>query len=329
LFYSGQHLEWLGPFPRLLGGYHNVHIASHLMILFAVTGLFQFRVATHSWHKLLLFLFIAGALFFHINTFVRTTTVGLLVYLATLLYVQRRIDILFTLIIVVFAVYTQSEFVGERFGEIETLLTQDRTLEQDSMGSGRVGFYRRGIVEFLSRPLFNIIFGLGLAESMDLGKYQHDIHSDYLFLLFSMGPGGLLLYLWMQVRVVLGAVWVRKFSSDVWERKFAEHVVALNALVMLVNAISNSYVTRLTAGWIFWGTCGILLATETDLRVRLAKAAAATKEIVKGAPAIAGNWDPAFAPSIGKRNIDVTRGERPGLGRHWKPLNPPKSSGKE
>ena len=211
----------------------------------------------------------------------------------------------------------------ERYGEIFNFFVEGQTTESDRIGSGRVGIYRRGWNEFISRPLFNLMFGVGMMESMNLGKYRHDIHSDYLYLLFSLGPGGLLIYLWIQVRTVLAAFWVRTHSKSEWCRKFAEHVICLNAAAVVVNMISNSYVTRLSPGWIFMGMCGLLLGIEADLRRQLLAEHRATPPEPSDKLTPTGVWSADFQGIPESRQLEYLRGARPGLSRYWKPLNGP------
>jgi hypothetical protein len=251
---------------RLQGGYKNIHNTAHIMALFAVFALFQASVTKRAWERIGYLIIGAGALWFHTMTYVRTTTVGLLVYIFVLLLVARRYTSVLVGVVALGLFYASSEFTVERYGEIFKFFFEEHTAETSKFGSGRIRMWANGFNYYITRPLMNVVFGLGMSESMTLGKFRLDIHSDYLVLLFGLGPGGLLIYLWIQLRTVLGALWIRANSDDKWARNFATHIIALNALVFVTNLISNSFVTRLTPGWIFMGSCGLLLAVEADTR---------------------------------------------------------------
>lgn len=307
--------------PRLLGGYKNIHTAAHLTAIFLVFAMFNYSVSEGVLKRSFCVLVGVVALWFHTLTHVRTTTLGLLVYIFVLLLLRRQYHWLLLGILGVSSLYLFSPDVQDRYAEVFALVFDSRSADTLRIGSGRVFLWTRAFNFYITRDPVSILFGIGMGEGLTMaGTYKEDVHSDYLVLLFGLGPAGLLIYLWIQTRVILGCYWVRARSEDLWTKCYTEHMIAFNGLVFATNLLSNSYVTRLSAGWTFMAACGLLLGLEWEIRQKMREGVIAPESGRGQAPP--GN--PGLLPGAGSRAWDAAAGPMPSkyIDPRWLPLNP-------
>lgn len=166
--------------------------------------------------------------------------------------------------------------VAETVTEVETVagqeqesLSANRPILQD-LGTltGRTQHYR-GVVKMVSEHPDILFRGTRVS---DLSMVMHYIggvntHNAYLQVLVNMGFVGLLIAIWFTFR----AFWVAVRVVFVHEKRstFADKLLAVLPLLLLINAITESYVfTELTPyyNFIFFLTLGYAMAHERTLR---------------------------------------------------------------
>jgi len=155
--------------------------------------------------------------------------------------------------------------------------SEDTLIDARKLGSGRWGLWSESFREYIRQPLGDIILGLGLGKHWELTQAaynpfievqggQVDTHSDYLGLLFQLGPIALGCYLYLQYQVVKFGSWLAKNAPDKFTRELGGLAAAMSISVFITNTISNGFVNRTTLGWLFWGIAGLMLAAM--LRVK-------------------------------------------------------------
>ena len=276
----------LAGYNRLLGGYKNLRHHGMMMMLMASLAGFWFYQADDRRLRLAALGYAGAASLCLYLTYIRTGLLAFAAFVISFLYISRRRRELGLVLALGALVAVLSPEIQDRFKDIVLVFTMDGDDmfgESRKLGSGRMGLWTDSFNEYLHRPLGDIILGLGLGKHWILTQAaynpftivqdgQVDTHSDYLGLLYQLGPIALGCYLLMQLRIVqLGRALARR-STDAFTRDLGALAAALSVAVFVTNTISNGFVNRTTLGWFFWGIAGLMLAAHMRMQEEHQKA---------------------------------------------------------
>ena len=279
-FSAGQMNQYtLHGYDRLLGGYKNLHNMA-LMTLFFTTIWILWMGQVRSWLVTSLLLIITGAAAFTMyKSYIRTSVLGLGVFVLALIFFHRRYRLLAASMVLGFFAIMSSPEIQDRFSDIWLLFDNESlTLDKRAIGSGRWGLWTMSMAEYLRMPVWDQVLGPGLGQHLVLTLdfvrqfhtrkgFQLDPHNDMLLLLYQIGPFGVLIYLWMQWKVLKVAAEVRILAAG---ERFATHLAAyasaMTVMVFVTNIVNNSFVHRTSPGWYYWCICGLLFAEYGHLK---------------------------------------------------------------
>jgi hypothetical protein len=243
LLLAGQPYEHvLHGWPRLLGAYGNLHTHAASMAVFSAT-LAPLAVLRRSWGTGLL---AAGASVCLLATWVR----GSLAWAVLALVLAQRGRGRGLLLLGLAAVGLVA--LRERWTDLWALLTLTPPEGGwGALGSWRIRIWTESLTGFLAGPPAEIWLGRGLGGHFGLHRHLEP-HSDWLSLLYQLGPGGLLL--WLGANVALLRALLR-----------SRHPVAPIAFGLLGSAILTALVTndllfRPTPLWWTYGVAGLALS---------------------------------------------------------------------
>ena len=264
----------LAGYNRLLGGYKNLRHHGMMMMLMASLAGFWIYQARDGRLKLVALGYAGAATMCLYLTYIRTGLLAFAAFIVSFLYIsQRRRELGVVLAVGALATILSPE-IQDRFKDIVLVFTmgeEDMFGENRKLGSGRIGLWTDSFNEYLRQPLGDIILGLGLGKHWVLTQAaynpfvivqegQVDTHSDYLGLLYQLGPIALGCYLMMQLRVLQLGFALARSRADSFIRDLGALAAALSIAVFVTNTISNGFVNRTTLGWFFWGIAGLALA---------------------------------------------------------------------
>lgn len=264
----------LAGYNRLLGGYKNLRHHGMMMMLMASLAGFWFYQANDRRLRLIALVYVGAASLCLYLTYIRTGLLAFAAFVISFLYISQRRRELGLVLATGALVAILSPEIQDRFKDLVLVFTMngdDMFGESRKLGSGRMGLWTDSFNEYLHRPLGDIILGLGLGKHWILTQAaytsftivqdgQVDTHSDYLGLLYQLGPIALGCYLLMQLRIVqLGYILARRSPSS-FSRDLGALAAALSVAVFVTNTISNGFVNRTTLGWFFWGIAGLMIA---------------------------------------------------------------------
>ncbi|MBT3219213.1 MAG: O-antigen ligase family protein [Proteobacteria bacterium] len=269
---TGQMQEmWLDGYFRLRGGYHNIHNAAHTMAFFFCLSLFV--AATRTSKKEIAAILAFGGLCFILMflTYVRTPMLGIAAFIPVFLLVERRWGLLALSVGAGLMAFAYNSTVAERFGDVFLFFSSAQPDQMGQLGSGRIGVWLDSLEDFVRYPMFSLLFGVGMRGPLILGQEGLDSHNDYLLLLYTFGPIGVMTHLLFQVHVFFNCLWLRRHSIDPWVYHFANFNIALGVMVIVTNIVSSSYVTRINIAVFFWSLGGMVYGCVLDEKRRLFK----------------------------------------------------------
>ena len=264
---------------RLVGGYANLH--NHALFLLVLNVLLFYWVTQlkRPQHKAIALVLQAAALLCLYSTYVRTALTGFLVFMIVFLYLEKRYELLSLAVLAAVAMVVTNETMQDRFSDIVAVFGSGDSLgSKRTLGSGRFGIWTSSFQEFVSQPPADIVLGLGLGGHYEMTDMYADLyrskaksenldsHNDYLSLLYQLGPIALVCYLSLQVTVLRIGMLLHRRAKDLWTRRWARFMVALTCVTFVTNSLSNSFIQRVTAAWLFWGGVGVLFACWREER---------------------------------------------------------------
>ncbi len=272
----------LDGYGRLVGGYHNLHTHALMMMLFACIGLFWLLYARRVGTSVVFALYLLGALVALYFSYVRTAQLGLLVCVVVYLVLSKRHGLAFSLVAMVGVAMISSATLQDRFDDLWQFFSSS-VYESDrlQLGSGRWALWSVSMSEYLKYPIGDIFLGLGLGKQHLLTEPLYSVHyytpsvgyidphNDYLSLMYQMGPTALICYIIFQVQVMRSGLELGRIGRSAWAREFGIFMVALSCTVFFTNFISNSFVSRVTLGWYYWGMAGLLFGEHLETRAVL------------------------------------------------------------
>ncbi len=271
----------LAGYNRLMGGYKNLRHHGMMMMLMASLGVYWLYRVRALWLKAVMLAYIGAASLCLYLTYIRTGLLAFVAFVIVFLYTSRRSrELGLVLALGTIAIIATPE-IQDRFKDLVLVFSMDDDMfgKSRKLGSGRMGLWTDSFREYLRQPLGNIILGLGLGKHWILTQAaynpfalvqegQVDTHSDYLGVLYQLGPIALGCYLWMQVKVVLYGYDLARNASSHFSRELGAFATALSVAVFVTNTISNGFVNRTTLGWFFWGIAGIMFAAHAREQAR-------------------------------------------------------------
>ncbi len=235
---------WTG-IARWQGAYAGSHNLGHNMVfLFFLMTVYMHMARTASTGgpqpfalgKRVLFLVLGtAALYSLLMSQVRTTIVGLFVFLTYYLYVFNKRLLLLggVTAIVVFAVM---------FPVIKPFLFPDLVMMEkedglmiESFGSGRPSIWADNLAYFSALPLDRQLTGVGVGNN-EASSQGLDSHNDYLDVLVGTGIVGFLLFMMLQVALLRAILKLERRDRYVY--------LSIFAAVFVMSFVSNSYVNR-------------------------------------------------------------------------------------
>lgn len=276
---SGQMNAYtLHGYDRLLGGYKNLHNMALMTLVFLSIWTFWLIQARSMFHSLVLLSIIGVSCITLYKTYIRTGILGFAVFIATALLFSRRYRTFAVASALGALAVLFSADLQDRFGDLLLMFDTDNVmLDKRKLGSGRWGIWSMSMSEYMARPMWDKILGIGLGGqrlmTLDWVKMFHskhitlDPHNDQLLLLYQIGPFGVMTYLAMQWGVIrAGREILAMPEADRFARTLAIFVMAFTVMVFVTNSVSNSFVHRTSPGWYYWCFCGLLFAEYADLR---------------------------------------------------------------
>ena len=270
----------LAGYHRLMGGYKNLHSHALMMLVISAAGLWMFAQASirrdRRGQAVMLAYTGAAALCMYL-TYVRTAILALGVCGAVYLVVTRRTRVLGAgaLLVVVFVLFTPA--MQDRFKDLILFFApDDNVLVRRKLGSGRMAIWTAGLTAYFQSSLGDIILGLGIGKHWLLtrGAFNPyaiasdgyvDPHSDYLTMTFQVGPIATISYVFMQLQIVRSGLIVHRSSPDRFARELAAFNIALCAGATVANMVSNSFINRITVGWMMWGLAALTFGEHMQL----------------------------------------------------------------
>jgi hypothetical protein len=245
---------------RLLGSYQNVHTHALAMALFAgVAALWALardsRETTVAGAVLL-----CGSGACLALSYVRPATVVFAIPLIGLLVLTRRYRLAGGLAVLGVLGVALLPVWSERFEDVRLLLTLTPPEEGwAALGRHRPAIWARSLSAFGDQGTEALLLGNGLGGHLTFWK-PRDPHNEYLSLLYQLGPLGPVLYLWLLVRGAREAAPELRAGPDAFSRNLAAYTLALVAAALVGSAISNTFVSRMTAAWWLWAVIGLSCA---------------------------------------------------------------------
>lgn len=265
----------LGGYNRLLGGYKSSRHHGMMMMLMASMGIFYFFQVRTWRNQGAILLYVLGSLTCMYFTHIRTSILAFIGFAGVFFYISQRHRELYLMLGMTILVTIVSPEVQDRFKDLVLVFMIDESdvfSDSRKIGSGRLGLWGDSLKAYLRQPLGDILLGLGLGRHWQLTQEaynpfivvqdgQVDTHSDYLGMLYQLGPIALGAYLFMQFQTLLiGWRLAMLKTADRFSRDLGALAAALSVAVFVTNTISNGFVNRTTLGWFFWSVAGLMFA---------------------------------------------------------------------
>jgi O-antigen ligase len=243
-------------YPRLIGGFRNLHGHAVGMAVLTVLGVAAgsrrdgpTAERAAAWALAAVAAMCLGA------SWVRTLWIFVALAVGVLWVRQRRWAVLGAGAVAVVLALVVSPSLQARFADLGAMLT----LQAPEAGWGAVGSWRGRIwaesaAAWLSGPAHTVWLGRGLGEHVGLHKHL-DPHMEYLSLAIQLGPLGLLAWLALALDALR-----RCLARSTHEAHLA---AGLLVAVLCTNAVSNDFLTRATLQWVTWAAVAVALSRPT------------------------------------------------------------------
>jgi O-antigen ligase len=255
-----QRIFWTG-LERYSGVYNGIHTMGHnmgfLIILVYIYFVMRNRdTATRMGllHKGSLLFLCSIALYCLVHGHVRTVYVGLLIFFGTVTYLySKRLFFVAAVVGVVLAIAV-APFLSSLFFDVTEVFSGRRDVEE--AGSGRPLIWNHNLAIFANLPFDRQIAGVGIGNFMadpfkDINasskitmNHVWNSHNDFLEVLMEIGAIGLFLIIILYLAI--GRAILRMRGRD------RHTFFALFLAVVVMNALSNSYIARFGLGQMFF-----------------------------------------------------------------------------
>ena len=257
LIIQGQGLDkvnyWTG-LPRYQGVFINSHNFGHnmaFMLMLALVYIWMLYNRRKSgrrwlgyWNAVLLIFVISIGLYNLYESFVRTTWLGLLIFVLILAYKQNKKVAISVTIVVALAVFVAAPLLELVFHDVVEVTEGKR--DKELIASGRPYIWSHNLNIFSNLSIDRKLAGVGIGNRRDVfsSAYSTDnvwnSHNDFLEVMMQTGLIGLLIFLFIQYQIF------RRIQRLPSHDKTA--FLALFVAVTCMNFSSNSYVVRFSIG---------------------------------------------------------------------------------
>jgi O-antigen ligase len=281
LYYLGAgrlELE-LDGYDRLVGGYHNLHNHALMMMLFGCVGVFWLMYARRLGTTILFAVYTLAVLVILYFTYVRTAQLGLVICAMSYLLLRKRYGLAVSLAALAAVGILSSVTLQDRFDDLVQFFSSEvYESERNALGSGRWALWTVSMKAFLKNPIGDIFLGLGLGKQTTLTEAMYSVryyspevgyidpHNDYLSLMYQMGPAAVICYVAFQIQVMRTGMDLARIGRSPWARELGHFMVAISLTVFFTNFVSNSFISRITVGWYYWGMAGLLFGEWLETR---------------------------------------------------------------
>jgi len=243
---------YLDNIVRYQGAYLNPHNCGHSMALFLILTIIMYEICKainikkyycfkNFISKNFLIFLIMLALFCLYKSHVRTAYIGLTIFLFIYFFYYNKKYFFIFLFLTMIIFFYKITFLEKEFYDIAMVLKHKWS--KNYLGSGRIYIWTIAINYFLNQDLSNLLSGLGINRHL-FSKYITDSHNDFLELLIETGFIGLFLYVLIQFLIFKKIV--NMSSSEKWA------FLAFFISVVVMNFISNSYITRFAFAQVYY-----------------------------------------------------------------------------
>lgn len=276
---TGHGAEWVNYWtgePRYQGVYSGPHNMSHnmtfLIILCGVYAVLSFdarrKIAMSLPKKCLLAVLTVAALYCLYESGVRTPLVGLVVFLAVLLFFVNKRLLVIGGVAAVVVVALFSFQLKERFYYESIMFERTGHVEEDELASGRPRLWKQNLDEFSRMPIDRQLAGVGIGNSVenahsDLQEIVES-HNDLLEVLIQTGVVGFVIFFAINAALLRAILRLRGHEKHLF--------LAVFAAVLVMNFASNSYVSRFGLAQMYY----FIMAYVELARVRAMESAAST-----------------------------------------------------
>lgn len=256
-----QKIFWTG-LERYSGVYNGIHTMGHnmgfLIILvcmyFIITKTDITRGGVGGLQKAFLVLLCAAALYCLGHGHVRTVYVGLVIFFSTVIYLYSKKVFFLTATVGLVLAIAIAPFLSSLFFDVTDVFSGRRDVEE--AGSGRPLIWHHNLAIFVNLPFDRQIAGVGIGNFMadpfkDINasakitmNHVWNSHNDFLEVLMETGAVGLLLTIVLYLSI--GKAILRMEGRD------RHAFLALYLAVLVMNALSNSYIARFGLGQMFF-----------------------------------------------------------------------------
>ncbi len=263
---------------RVLGAFENFRQHGMVMAMAACLGFFWTFYARRRWARALAIVMLAAASGVMVMTLIRGAVLSLITFGLVFLLLTRRWTILAIIGLVVLISVVSIAEVRDRYDDLWLVFTvaEEDLVNVDEIGSGRYGIWRHSLAAFAERSVWDLLLGCGLGGHWELtrtafhAQYETrggtvDTHNDHLWLLYQLGPAGLLAYVYLVLRCFVAGLRLLRRGVGRFQREFGAGIAALSIVVLVANALSNGFLIRTSIAWLYWSLAGAALAMESWL----------------------------------------------------------------
>ncbi len=261
-------LYWTG-LERYQGVFVNPHNLGHMMALNIMVAVcfiwFKYvdrepdrRGWLSGFEKVVLILSITAAFYGLYESYVRTALLGLVVFLATFLYLTNKKILVLAVLAGAVAVIVALPVVMLIFSDV--IAVSEGKQKADQIASGRPYIWSHNLAIFDKLPLERKLMGVGVGNRVE-GIMSKEIrfggsesgfeirgvwnsHNDFLEAMMQTGLVGLVMFLGINLGLLVS---IMKLPER--DRGF---FLALFLAVAFMNFSSNSYLSRFSVGQIYW-----------------------------------------------------------------------------
>ncbi|MFL6623386.1 MAG: O-antigen ligase family protein [Sulfurifustaceae bacterium] len=248
---TGHGAEWVNYWtgePRYQGVYSGPHNMAHNMtFLLILCGIYvvlslngQRKLVMSMPTKCLLAVLSLAALYSLYESGVRTPLVGLIVFVAILMYfMNKRLLVIGGIAAVVVGAIFSFQ-LKEHFYYESIMFERTGHVEEDELASGRPRLWKQNLDEFSRMPIDRQLAGVGIGNSVenahsDLQKIVES-HNDLLEVLIQTGVVGFAIFFALNATLLRAILRLRGHEKHLF--------LAVFAAVLVMNFASNSYVSR-------------------------------------------------------------------------------------
>ena len=245
---AGGELLWHTGVFKTQGLFIKPHPFAHAMLLFIfIFSFFTYEMETKKvLVKAALISLFALSIFCIYESHVRTVYLGLIVFCIIYLWVKKQ-TLFWAFILIMFCLITFNLTISERIFW-QTDVKREQSLE--SASSGRLSGWKHNLNVYQNYNIHQMIGGVGLGNEGKKVKNTNlrvlPAHNDFLGLLMTLGPIGLLLY------IAIYLILLKDFLYSKLRKSTKFWFVAMMFSIITMNFVSNSYIFRVELSQIFW-----------------------------------------------------------------------------